>query len=66
LLQSAVACLRGARSIRGSPVGLEHLKLTTSEGHAGAFFSLVKHLCPASYHLVLGVVARGAGHPGDE
>ena len=23
----------------------------------------LKHLCPASYHQVLGVVARGARHP---
>ena len=32
LLQSTIACLRGARSIRGSPVVIGALDLMTSEG----------------------------------
>ena len=32
LLRSAITCLRGARSIRGSPVVIGALDLTTSEG----------------------------------
>jgi len=32
LLRSAITCLRGARSIRGSPIEIGTLDLTTSKG----------------------------------
>jgi len=60
LLHSEIMCLRVARAVH---FPLEHLTLHSGASHCLLFLVVVQHF---HYFKVLGVVASGAGHPGEK